>query len=68
MLNCVAKFCLCAVLFVCAGCGSNQRGPAVQVTPEQASLQSEKCRGTTYVDAYPENWEHALSQRALAAR
>ncbi len=68
MLNHVAKFCLCAVLFLCAGCGSYHQAQVHQETPENPTLQSEQYRAVSYVDAYPENWEHVLNQRALASR
>lgn len=68
MLNYAVKYGLCALLLICAGCGSYHQSYVQQGTPEQTALQSRQCRAVSYVDAYPENWEHALNQRALAAK
>ena len=65
VLEYALKFCLCAVIFCCAGCGVSEQAQVKQRTPEKPILQTENQEvRLSFADAYPENWEHQLSQRA----
>ena len=56
------------MLLCCVGCGAYNQAQIHHEIPGDAALRSEQCREVSYVDAYPENWEHALSQRAVSQR
>ncbi len=71
MLEYAIKFCLCAVIFCCAGCSVSGPVQVKQGTPEKPLLQTENQEREvrlSFADAYPENWEHQLSQRARFSR
>ncbi len=71
VLGYAIKFCLCAVILCCAGCGVSQQAQVTQKTPERLILQAEAQRREvrlSFADAYPENWEHQLSRRDRLSR
>ena len=72
VLEYAVKFCLCAVLFCCAGCGECRQAQVRQETPGKPILQTEQSQTretwSSFVDAYPENWEHELHELALLSK
>ena len=54
-----------------AGCSVSEQAQLEQRTPEKPILQTESQEQEvrlSFADAYPENWEHQLSQRARFSR
>ena len=71
VLGYAIKFCLCAVILCCAGCGVSQQAQVTQNSTAKPTLQAEAQEREvrlSFADAYPENWEHQLSRRARPSR
>ncbi|MCD6393790.1 MAG: hypothetical protein J7M40_09800 [Planctomycetes bacterium] len=67
MLRNVTTLCLFVLILFCIGCSEQAN---LNMSGNHTMIAGHDCSKTpdSFFDRYPENWEHALYQRELAAR